>query len=63
MAKKITNKQMFDVLRDIRRQTRELDRVCRTHDYAEINQLSLQLSATAGNLLHEVLLENAKEVK
>jgi hypothetical protein len=63
MAKKITSKQMYDVLRDIRKQTRELDRVCRTHDYAQIDQLSLQLSATAGNLLHEVLLEMAKEVK
>ena len=54
---------MFDVLRDIRKQTRELDRVCRTHDYALIEQLSLQLSATAGQLLHESLLEGAKEVK
>jgi hypothetical protein len=59
MAKKITNVQMFAVLKDIRKQTREIDRVIRTGDHALLDQLSLQLSATAGNLLHERLLEEA----
>jgi hypothetical protein len=63
MAKKITSKQMFDVLRDIRKQTRELDRVCRTHDYALIEELAYQLSRTAENLVHVRLLDAAKEVK
>jgi hypothetical protein len=63
MAKKITNVQMFAVLKDIRKQTREIDRVIRTGDHALLDQLSLQLSATAGNLLHERLLEEAAEGK
>lgn len=56
---KITKKAQKEVLRDIRQQLVWINNAIADNDLETLNQLALQLSATALNLTTESLLENA----
>jgi plasmid maintenance system killer protein len=57
--KKITKKIQYDVMRDIRRQLVWIKNAIDENDLETLNQLALQLAATAGNLETERLQEIA----
>lgn len=57
--KKITKKIQYDVMRDIRRQLVWIKNAIDENDLETLDQLALQLAATAGNLETERLQEIA----
>lgn len=58
---KITKKMQKDVIKDIRRQLIWINDAIETNDLEYLDQLALQLSATALSLTIESLTEKANE--
>jgi hypothetical protein len=58
---KITKKMQLNVIRDIRRQLIWINQAIADNDLDTLDQLALQLSATALNLTTEALNEKAAE--
>lgn len=58
---KITKKMQLNVIRDIRRQLIWINQAIAENDLDTLDQLALQLSATALNLTTESLTEKAAE--
>lgn len=55
MAKKITKKMQYEVMKDIRRQLVWITNAIENKDLESLDQLALQLAATALNLTTEEL--------